>query len=361
MARLIHAMGPLGYASDVVSLMRPGPVGDQLRRSGVVVRDAGMLQGRISPRSALRLSRAARDLAPAVVQGWMYHGNLAASWLALTARGPRPPIVWNIRHSVHDLAHEKLLSRSIIRLGAALSRWPAAIVYNSKVSAGQHQALGFRPDRATVIPNGFDCERFRPAADARARLRGRLGLPAGTTLVGMVARNHPMKDAGNLLRAVAALRAARVDLHLVLVGRGFGPDDAPAVEAVARHGLGEAVSLLGERHDVPDLLPGIDVLAMPSAWGEAFPNVLGEAMASGVPCVATAVGDSAWIVGEHGLVVPPRDSAALAAALRRLIELGPEGRAELGSKARARVVAEFSLAEIVRRYADLYAGVMARS
>ena len=96
---------------------------------------------------------------------------------------------------------------------------------------------------------------------------------------------------------------------------------------------------------------------LPSAWGEGFPNVLGEAMASGVPCIATDVGDCAWILGAAGAIVPPANAAALAAALRRLLELGPEGRGRLGAAGRSRVLERFAIGEIVQRYEELYAEI----
>lgn len=356
--RLAGALRLLDVSSEVISLTRAGAVGGQLDRLGVPVRDVGMSQGSLSPGAAWRLTAMARHAAPSLVQGWMYHGNLAASWLALAAPG-RPPVVWNVRHSLHDLTREKPLSRAVIRLGATLSGRPAAIVYNSSVSERQHRDLGYAPARAVVIPNGFDCERFRPRRGARERLRGLIGAGSKAAVVGMVARNHPMKDWANLLAAVALLRAARPELRLAMIGRGFGPDDPDAAGMVARAGLAGAVALLGERDDLHELMPGLDVLALPSAWGEGFPNVLGEAMASGVPCVATDIGDSAWIVGEFGLVVPARDSSALAAALGRLLDLGTGGRERLGGGARDHVAAHFSLAEVARRYAELYATVKA--
>ena len=121
------------------------------------------------------LCRTVRAVDPALVQGWMYHGNLAAT-VGGWSLPQRPPVIWNVRHSVHDLTLEKPLTRLIIRLSARMSRLPRAIIYNSRVSAAQHQALGFEAAARVVIPNGFDTARFRPQADARARLCQELGI-----------------------------------------------------------------------------------------------------------------------------------------------------------------------------------------
>ena len=124
-------------------------------------------------------------------------------------------------------------------------------------------------------------------------------------------------------------------------------------------GLSSRVTLLGERDDIAALVAGFDIAALPSAWGEGFPNVLGEAMASGVPCVATAVGDCAWVLGPHGIIVPPRQSEDLAAALGRLIELGTDARHRLGLAGRAWIIEHFSIQDVARQYEALHLEVSA--
>ena len=263
-------------------------------------------------------------------------------------------MLWNIRHSIHDLSHERPLTRALVRSGAALSRLPRAIIYNSRVSAAQHERLGYAGDKTVVIPNGFDCEQFKPCTAARGELCRELGIHPGWTIVGMIAREHPMKDPVNLIRAIALVRDAAPDIHLVMVGEGLAVGNRMLTEAIGVAGIGDRVSLLGARQDVPRLVPGFDIQVLPSAWGEGFPNVLGEAMACGVPCVATDIGDCAWIVGDAGLIVLPRDPAALAGALRQLVELGAEGRHRLGAAGRRRAVQHFSVQQMVGEYEALY-------
>jgi glycosyltransferase involved in cell wall biosynthesis len=169
-----------------------------------------------------RLIRAARRARPDLLQGWMYHGNLAASVAACATGRPRP-VLWNIRHSIHDLSREKPLTRALVRIGAALSGMPRAIVYNSRISAAQHERLGYAGDRTVVIPNGFDCEQFKPCAAARGELCNELGIGPGRTIVGMIARTHPMKDPVNLIKAMGLVRNAAPDLHLIMVGEASRP------------------------------------------------------------------------------------------------------------------------------------------
>jgi glycosyltransferase involved in cell wall biosynthesis len=299
------------------------------------------------------MARCARAVRPDLLQGWMYHGNLAATFGGWALARPLP-VLWNVRHSLHDLAREKPLTRAIIRLGACLSRLPRAIVYNSRISAGQHERLGYAADKTVVIPNGFDCQRFRPRADAKAALCRQLGIEPGATIVGMIGRDHPMKDPVNLISALGRLAGHPSAPHLIIVGRGFDQHNQMLVQALQAAGCATRATLLGPRDDIPAIVAGFDIAVLPSAWGEGFPNVLGEAMASGVPCVATDVGDCGWIVGDAGLIVPPADAEALAAALRRLLDLGPEGRRQLGAAGRSRVLGRFSISQIAERYGELY-------
>jgi glycosyltransferase involved in cell wall biosynthesis len=235
-----------------------------------------------------------------------------------------------------------------------LSSSTRAIIYNSQISASQHEALGYDSDRTVVIPNGFDCQLFRPRPEMAQRLRHEMNIDPRRAVIGMFARNHPQKDSGNLIKATALLAERGIDVHVVIAGPGFDTENAEVMGAIAQAGVAGRFSLLGERHDIPDIVAGLDIATLPSAWGEGFPNVLGEAMASGVPCVATDIGDSAWIIGRAGIVVPPRDPEALADALGRLVALGSEGRRQLGAVARARVIEHFEVDDIVGRYQGLY-------
>ena len=372
LVRLATAGSP-ALAHEVVTLMAGGRHRETLEAAGVPVAALGIAQGALRPTAALALARLLRARPDHLLQGWMYHANIALTLAAPLARHRRP-LVWNIRHAPRDLAGERPLTRLLIRLGARLSRRPAAIVYNARESARLHERLGYDAARSRVIPNGFDTLRFRPDPEAGPRLRALLGLAEAPLLVGCVARLHPMKDHGTLLAAAARLVAAGRDLHLVLIGDGE-PDHVLAVErAIGGQGLCGRVTLMGGRGYVERVLPGLDLLALSSAFGESFPNVLGEAMAAGVPCIATDLGDCAWIVGasgagrapgvvegEAGLIAPPGEPEAFAAGLDRLAGLGAEGRRRMGAAGRARIQAELTLSRMVERYERLYADLAARA
>lgn len=288
----------------------------------------------------------------------MYHGNLMASMAALAWRKnavrQKPPVLWNIRQTVYDLRRERWLTARLIRLGARLSAGPAAIIYNSQTSASQHESLGYRAEKRVIIPNGFDCQLLRPDEAARKAVRAELVITDDIVLVGLVARYHPMKDHVGFLKAAAMVVRSHPQTRFVLDGSGISCKQPELAEAIQQNELQAHVILLGERSDIPRLNNAFDIGCSASAWGEGFSNSIGEAMACGVPCAVTDVGDSAYIVADSGFVAPPRAPEALAHAIVRLINVGRSGRQQLGAKARQRIETEFSLPAIVQRYEDLY-------
>ena len=300
------------------------------------------------------LARTLRRLAPDIVQGWMYHGNIAATVATRLAR-LNVPVLWNIRATLMERRHEKLGTALMIRLGGLLSFSPARIINNSAASAAEHEGRrGYRASKRVILPNGFDTDRFRPSAVARLALRERLAVAEDALLIGLVARYHPMKDHASFLHAAALVARTHPEAQFVLAGEGASDSNPELAALVAKHGLNRHVHMLGPRDDVQNVVAALDIQVSASSSGEGFPNVIGEAMSCGVPCVVTDVGDSATVIGDTGVSVPPRDPQALAAGMARLIELGPEKRAELGSRARARAIEAFSLDAVVRRYETLY-------
>jgi len=337
----------------VVSLKSGGTLADRIRELGVEVYGADMRSRIPSPSKWLRLGSLVRRLAPDILQGWMIYGNLAAQTLSWRS-GSRPRVLWNMRHSLHDLKMERRTTAAVVRAMAGLSSQPVSILYNSATSARQHEARGYDARKTRVIPNGFDSHLFRPDPEARASLRSEMGINDRTPLIGLVARYHPVKDHTNFLRAARLLVSAGSPARFLMIGRDT---DGPEVRAaVDRLDLRRQVVGLGERSDLARLTAGLDIATCCSV-AESFPNSVGEAMSCGVPCVVTDVGDSAWMVGEAGRVVPPRDSAALCDAWRGLLWLPPERRRQLGETARARVLGQFSLDRIVNQYESLYTEV----
>jgi glycosyltransferase involved in cell wall biosynthesis len=345
------------FNPTVISLNGVGKVGDRVKQLGIEVDAVGMKPSGLRARSLVRLVRILRRVKPHLIQGWMYHGNLAAQFAGLFV--PRPvSIIWNIRQSLYSLDDEKPATARAIRLGARLSGLPSMILNNSQKSVSQHAAIGYETTRTVVIPNGFDTETFIPAAEARVSVRAELGMPGDAILVGRIGRYHHTKDHPTFLRAAALLLRDYPDTQFLLAGNDVDWNNREVRTLVHDLGLVERVHLLGERLDMPRLTAALDI-ATSTSHAEGFPNVIGEAMSCAVPCVVTDVGDSGGLVGDTGRTVTPQDPEALAAAWKAVIELGQEGRTDLGARARLRVMRKYSLASVVEQYESLYQTVIA--
>lgn len=353
LAKLCGAMDKIRFPTRVVSLLPPGPLEPVVRAAGVPVDSLGLSRGTPNPGALFRLVSIMRDWRPGIVQTWLYHADLLGLMAARAAGTGR--VVWNLRCSNMDFDNSGRLTRLVVKGNARLSRLPAAVVANSSMAVGVHRKLGYDPKRFEVIPNGFDLERYAPDPSAGPALRAELGIPADAPLVGMIARFDPQKDHATLLHALSELAVDLPDAHLVLCGDDVDDGNEPLRSQVDALGLRGNVRLLGRRPDIPRIAAALDVGVLSSAYGEGFPNVVGETMACGVPCVATDTGDCAAVVGDTGLVVPPRDPRALAEAVASLLAMSPEARAALGQAARRRIRDQYSLPAIAERYQALYA------
>lgn len=349
--KLVTRMDPGAFSPLVVSMAGRGPVGERLAADGVPVLELGMRLGRPNPAGLLKFCRLLRKEKPEVLQTWLYHADLLGLIAGKASAVKR--IVWGIRCSDMDLRNYSPLTALTVWSNARLSRFPHAILVNSEKGKEVHEKRGYSTRRMTVIPNGFDIERFRPDAAARAWLIEQLGLRQEDALIGFVARFDPMKDHATFFRAASSLAATEDSVHFVLAGDGMAASNAQ-VTALMDSGIRDKVHLLGRREDVPRLLAAMDIATSASAYGEGFSNAVGEAMACGVPCVVTDVGDAGALVGDTGVVIPPRSPGRLAEAWARLLGMGEEQRKRLGEAGRARVLERYEIGAVVRRFENFY-------
>jgi glycosyltransferase involved in cell wall biosynthesis len=291
---------------------------------------------------------------PDVVQTWMHHADFMGG-LAACAAGVRR-VVWGVRATeVHrnasDSALKTWLFGQALRWGAKLL--PTKIIANSTVAIDVHEAMGYPRAKMVWVPNGVNAERFAPNHAVGRETRAQLGIPAGAAVVGFVGRFHPVKDLVCFFKAAAIVQAQRTDVHCVLIG---GREDELYPEARACF---EALPHRDQVRFVPfgsateRYYPAFDVFTLCSS-SEAFPNVVLEAMATGVPSVTTAAGDCATMLHDLGEVVPCGDATALASGWLKMLALSAEERAELASKSRARALADYSMERAARQFIDVY-------
>ena len=358
LSRVASGMDGTRFENEVVSLTGILDLAERIQGMGVRVRTLGMKTSVPNPLLVMRLAQWIRESKPDVIHTWMYHANLVGALAARLAGGI--PVVWGIHHSALDPRVDKRRTVLVNRVCAFLSRrFPARIVCCSEASLRIHKNLRYAAEKMEVIPNGFDLEQVKPDPTARASVREELGIPADANLIGIAARFHPQKDHLNFIRAAARLQKQIPQIQFLLCGLDIAWQNSQLVEWIETAGIRACCHLLGVRRDMSRLFTAMDIATTASLSGEAFPLVIGEAMACGTPCVVTDVGDSALIVGETGIVVPPGDPGVLAEAWRRLIEAGPVERRRLGLAARRRVQLYFALPAIVERYQTIYAQLAA--
>lgn len=341
------------FDQSVVCLLDRGALAPRLESVGVPVEALGTSPRMPNPMVALKLARRMRALRPDIIQTWLYQSDLVGGVAARIAN--QPNVVWNLRAADLSPDESHPLTRLIVRLCAALSSTiPARIICCAESVAQVHRQLGYETARMVVICNGVDLVRFRPDTAARLAVRTELGLPPDTLLIGHIARLHPQKDHETFFAAVQSLHRMRPDVHFVLAGQRMTAAEPEVAALVDRFEIDDRVHLLGERHDVPRICAALDLATSSSAWGEGFPNVLCEAMACEVPCVATDAGDSMRIIGDTGRVVPRRDPAALCSAWLELLSLDSDERARLGRAARDRVARHYDQRTSTESYAQIY-------
>ncbi len=346
------------FESEVISLKKVGACGRMIQDLGIPVEALGMRGVAQAPRALLHLARRLRQTRPTIVQTWMYHSDLLGGLTAKLAGNL--PVLWNIRGS--DVPPE-VLKRSTLRIAKCCarisSRIPARIIVNSQAGFDVHAALGYDEGRMVVISNGFDLSVLQPSPEHRRSVRLELGVSEDTLLVGLVARFDPQKDHLTFVEAASRLAREVPNVEFLLCGRNVTWHNEELANTIRQMRLEKRFHLLGPRDDMPRIQASLDLAVLSSVCNEGFPNVVGEAMACGVPCVVTDVGDAARIVANTGRIVPLRDPVAMASACLDVLQLPSGERRILGDRARHRIEEHFGLDKITHQYARLWREVAA--
>ena len=343
----------------VVSLTSLGVIGKSLRNQGVNVQTLNLSSSGINiPIVAWQLVKLIRQFQPDIVQTWMYHADFLGGLAAYLA-GYRN-VVWGIHHSAFSSSDSRR-TIMIMNICAFLSRKvPKKIICVAEAGKQAHTAAGYDTSRMVVIPNGFDFLHFTATAGQRDDLRLTCHFLKDDLVIGSVGRFHSDKGQDNFVKAAAIVVASHSRVKFLLIGQGCDANNTKLVGWLNDFGLRNHFVLLGERDDVPICLAAMDVFCMPSRT-EAFPLGLGEAMSMGLPCVATNVGDTAVLTGNTAVLVPAQDEHALAHGLQKIIALTQSQRKQMGQLAKERVMREFPLEKLRRRYESIYLEIISGS
>lgn len=351
--KLLERLDREHYTPMVISLTTTGEIGERIAALEIPAYILRMEPNTPNLTKFICLIRLLYQLRPDVVHTWMYHadllGGLAAKWVGCSK------IIWGVRNT--DLLPGNGVSKStalIMRLSALLSNIvPYTIICVAESAKRTHAEMGYAQNKMRVISNGFDVETYKADAHARHRIRQMLNLPSNALVIGSIGRFNEYKDHRNFILAAGDVASADETVYFLMVGRDVDCDNALIRKWIHETGYSDRFILLGERSDVMDILKAMDVFCLHSI-SEGFPNVLGEAMSTSLPCVVTDVGDAARLLGNTGLVVPPRNPSALAEELLKLVKTTPEQRINLGCLARKRIVEHWSIDQVTQQYEQLY-------
>lgn len=336
---------------NVIALHGEGEMVGRIRSLGVRVDCLGMYPGAFNLSKIYRLYHMLRLGKPDVISTWMYHADFIGG---IMARLIGVPSIWGIRHSDLSKNGIKPRTRMILKTCALLSSWlPDKIATCSFKARESHVEVGYQANKFIVIPNGFDLDRFQPDIQARRMLYKELGLADSAYLIGLIGRFDPIKNHEGFVQAAALITAKNENAYFLLAGNGLDQDNTMLWGWIRRAGLENRFYTLGLRKDIYRITAALDV-AVNFSWGEAFSNAIGEAMACGVPCVVSDVGDSAFIVADTGFVISPGNVDELAQAVCHILDLPGEERNQLGERARERVLQNFAIEEVTRRYEKLF-------
>ncbi len=359
LTELVANLDPARFETMVVVTYDPaGPGKDGFYRQeaavpGVTLASLHKRHGALGyVRSLPRLFGLVRAFDPHVLHGYM-EGNLP---VLLAGARFRKPVAWGIRRSSVDHSKMDLLSRWLLRVTIRLSGFADMVIFNSEAGRTNHARMGMRCARMCVVPNGFDMDRFQADPGAGRAWRRAQGLPEDAPLIGIVGRLDPVKDHPTFLRAAARIRSQWPGAAFVCVGGGPEGYTRTLQAQAEALGLGASVHWPGTCPSMADVYNALTVLALTST-DEGFPNVLGEAMACGVPCVTTRVGDAALLVGETGTVCEVGDDAGIAAAVLALLGEGAPAREARSAAARERIRQNFSARALARNTEALLASL----
>lgn len=349
--RLLLAKPESADKKMVLVLCRSGAWGEQLRSAGVAVHELGMESFRDIPHVFSQLKKFMRLFHPDIIQTWMYHADFLGG-LAAYLSGYKN-IVWGIHRTSLSLSDTKS-TLVIMKLCALMSRWvPRKIICVAEAGRQAHIATGYNASRMLVIPNGFDFPNLTATTEQRTALRKDCNFSDDELIVGCLGRFHQVKGQDNFVKAAAIVARSHAKVRFLMVGTDCDEHNASLMGWIHEHNLQDCFVLLGERDDVPVCLAAMDIFCMPSRT-EGFPLCLGEAMAMGLPCVATEVGDTAVLAGGTAILVPAQDEQALAGGLLKVIALTKEQRNKMGRRSREQVIAEFSIEKACERFNAVY-------
>ncbi|MGE9213553.1 glycosyltransferase [Exiguobacterium aurantiacum] len=302
------------YEHTVVSLTGKGEISQEIEKLGYEIVNLEIGSFRIFKNlHKVKLLVDKSDL----VNTWLYHADFFG-FIFSKMRFKTKKIIWNVRHTNLDVQHNKISTLLILKMNRYLSRKIDLVTFNSIESRNNHIKLGFNPQKIKMISNGFDLKEIKFSNINRVKYRNELGIKEDEKVLITVGRWHKQKDYYNLINALKIFKLEIPHFKMIFIGKDLDYENIELSNLIKKSGLENNIVLLGKRLDAKELLSVADLYISSSA-GESFSNSIGEALATSLPCVVTDVGESALIIGNAGIVVPSKNSKALANAMSELV------------------------------------------
>jgi len=289
-----------------------------------------------------------------IVQTWMYHADLIGGLAAFIARSPN--IIWGVRTTGLS-ANSKFSTKCVRFVCARLSHWiPKTIVYVANSAVQSHIEVGYSAKKICVIPNGFNLDNLQFNIRFKEEFRKTFNIAKDELIIGTVGRFNPAKDYENFVKACGIVAKNNPQTRFLMIGKNLDDENGQLKSWIQSSTYPHNFVLLGEQRNIANYLSTMDIFCLSSRI-EGFPNVIGEAMAVGIPCVVTDAGDSAYIVGDSGVVVEKENSEQLGSALISLINKSDSYKTNLKNKAKERIQSEFTIKNVVLLYQKLYKSI----
>ena len=334
----------------VISLSRSGKYSHFLKSKNVNVIHLNLSRNRTNLYKFFRLIFLLKKEKPDVVQTWMYHADLFGG-LAARLAGVKN-VIWGLHNTTLHRNYSSKLTQIICYINGKLS-WivPRKIISCSHTGKFLHKKIGYQFEKIICVPNGYDFSSFRPEKNSGEYFRAKFNIDKNTTLIGCIARYSPQKDHNNLLKAFKKILNKNKNSILIFIGSGMNNQNAGLCKLVSNLGLTDSVILAGQFDNIVPVMNALDVHVLPSAFGEAFPNVLCEAIACGTICATTNVGDSRFIVNDERLICEPSDPNALFETIQNAFKMDT---AVFKAAARARIMRKYSIKKMIKGYSDVW-------
>ncbi|MGL5023155.1 MAG: glycosyltransferase [Cetobacterium sp.] len=347
--KLLENIDRKKYDIKVISLMDKGIMGPKIEKLGIEVYTLNMKKGIpsfIIIKKVIRLCKNAD-----IIQSWMYHADLLSFIISIFTKPKK--LIWGIHHSNLEKDKNKRTTILIAKINSILSKYVTKIVSCSIVATEVHKKIGFDSSKIVTIPNGFSISKFFYIKTAKDELCKELNIDQNKKIFSLVGRWEILKDHENCLKALKILNQKRNDFVLLLCGTGINKNNIKLINIIKENELEDKVYLLDRRDDIPKIMSATDIY-LSSSSGEGFPNVIGEAMSCETICVVTDVGDSAYIVGDTGIVIPRKEPQLLSEAIEKVLEYSPEEVIKRKKMARQRIIDNFEILFITKKYNELY-------